>query len=125
MDVVAGGLLAVGDDVKGVLDMARPLMALYVGGMGAVGQNFYNALITRYGYEEEAKQIQELYLAGKKEEAAAAIPTELLEHTNLVGPEGYVKERIAAYQEAGVTVLNVTPFDADQPALIEKVKGWL
>jgi len=125
MDVVAGGLLAVGDDVKGVLDMARPLMALYVGGMGAVGQNFYNALITRYGYEEEAKQIQELYLAGKKEEAAAAIPTELLEHTNLVGPEGYVKERIAAYKEAGVTVLNVTPFDADQPTLIEKVKGWL
>ena len=125
MDVVAGGLLAVGDDVNGVLDMARPLMALYVGGMGAVGQNFYNALITRYGYEEEAKQIQELYLAGKKEEAAAAIPTELLEHTNLVGPEGYVKERIAAYKEAGVTVLNVTPFDAAQPARLEKVKGWL
>jgi len=125
MDIVAGGLLAVGDDVKSVLDLARPLMALYVGGMGAVGKNFYNALISRYGFEAEAQHIQELYLAGKKDEAAAAIPLELLECTNLVGPEGYVKERIAAYQESGVTVLNVTPFDADQPALIEKVKGWL
>jgi len=125
MDVVAGGLLAVGDDVKSVLDFARPSMALYVGGMGAKGQNFYNALIRRYGYEAEAEKIQELYLAGHKEEAAAAIPTELLELTNLVGPEGYVKERIAAYKEAGVTVLNVTPFADDQVALIEKVKGWL
>ncbi|MFN8052996.1 MAG: LLM class F420-dependent oxidoreductase [Acidimicrobiales bacterium] len=125
MDIVAGGLLAVGDDVKSVLDFARPMMALYVGGMGAKGQNFYNALISRYGYEAEAEKIQDLYLAGRKDEAAAAIPLELLEATNLVGPEGYVRERIEAYRESGVTVLNVAPIDADQPALIEKVKGWL
>lgn len=127
MDIVAGGLLAVGDDVKGALDFARPMMALYVGGMGAVGKNFYNALITRYGYEAEAKEIQELYLAGRKDEAAAAIPLELLEATNLVGPESYVRERIAAYKESGVTVLNVAPIASpdDQPALVEKVKGWL
>lgn len=127
MDIVAGGLLAVGDDVKGVLDFARPMMALYVGGMGAKGQNFYNALISRYGYEAEAAKIQELYLDGHKDEAAAMIPDELLEATNLVGPEGYVKERIEAYKESGVTVLNVQPGTApgDQPALIEKVKGWL
>lgn len=126
MDVVAGGLVAVGDDVKGVLDFARPLLALYVGGMGAKGQNFYNALIRRYGYEAEAEQIQELYLAGRKEEAAAAIPLELLEATNLVGPESYVKERLAAYKESGVTVLNMTPGVApqDQPDLVEKVKAW-
>ena len=127
MDIVAGGLLAVGDDVKGVLDFARPMMALYVGGMGAKGQNFYNALISRYGYEAEAQKIQELYLEGRKDEAAAMIPDELLEATNLVGPESYVRERIEAYKESGVTVLNVQPgtAPADQPALIEKVKGWL
>lgn len=127
MDIVAGGLLAVGDDVKGALEFARPMMALYVGGMGAVGKNFYNALISRYGYEAEAKKIQELYLAGRKDEAAAAIPLELLEATNLVGPESYVRERIAAYKESGVTVLNVAPIASpeDQPALVEKVKGWL
>ena len=124
MDIVASGLVAVGDDVKGVLDMARPLVALYVGGMGAKDRNFYNALVRRYGYEAEAEKIQELYLAGKKDEAAAAVPLDLLEAFNLVGPEGYVKERIAAFKEAGVTILNVTPFDADQPALVEKIKTW-
>lgn len=124
MDIIAGGLVAVGDDVKSVLDLARPMVALYVGGMGAKDRNFYNALIRRYGYEAEAEQIQELYLAGKKDEAAAAVPLELLEACNLVGPEGYVKERIAAFKESGVTVLNAIPIDADQPALIEKIKAW-
>ena len=73
----------------------------------------------------EAAQIQELYLSGRKDEAAAAVPLELLEAINLVGPEGYVRERIEAFKESGVTVLNVIPFDSDQPALIEKGKGWL
>ena len=125
MDIIAGGLLAVGEDVKSVLDFARPMMALYVGGMGAKDKNFYNALSRRYGYEAEAEKIQELYLAGRKDEAAAAIPLELLEQTNLVGPESYVRERIEAYRESGVTVLNVAPVDSDQPALIEKLKGWI
>lgn len=125
MDVVAGGMLAVGEDVKGVLDFARPLVALYVGGMGAKGQNFYNALIRRYGYEAEAEQIQELYLAGHKKEAEAAVPMELLELTNLVGPESYVKERIAAFAESGVNVLNVTPIDQDPVGLTERLKSWV
>jgi len=125
MDIVAGGMVAVGEDVKAVLDLARPLVALYVGGMGAKGQNFYNALIRRYGYEAEAEQIQELYLSGRKQEAEAAVPLELLELTNLVGPESYVKERIAAFREAGVNVLNVTPIDSDPVGLTEKLKDWV
>jgi len=125
MDIVAGGLVAVGDDVKGVLDLARPMVALYVGGMGAKDKNFYNALMRRYGYEAEAERIQELYLEGRKDEAAAAVPLEFLEATNLVGPEGYVKERIAAFAESGVTVLNAMPVDADPVGLIGRVKSWV
>ena len=85
------------------------MTALYVGGMGAKGRNFYNDLVKRYGYEQEAEQIQDLYLDGKKDEAAKLVPDELLEATTLCGSEGYVKERLAAYKESGVTVLNVTP----------------
>ena len=122
LDVCAGGMLAIGDDVKGVLEFARPMAALYIGGMGAKGRNFYNELARRYGYEQEAEEIQDLYLAGRKDEAAAKVPAEFLELTNLVGPEGYVKERIAAYKEAGVTVLNVLPVGGDPVALVEKVR---
>ena len=125
LDVVAGGMVAIGDDVKGLLDRMRPMVALYVGGMGAREKNFYNQLFQRYGYEEEARTIQDLYLEGRKDEAAAAVPLEFLEAANLVGPEGYVKERIAAFKEAGVTILSVTPIAKDQPALIEKLKGWV
>ena len=124
MDVVAGGMVAVGDDVKGLLDLVRPMVALYVGGMGAKGKNFYNALIRRYGYEAEADNIQELYLAGKKDEAAAAVPLDLLEATNLVGPESYVRERIQAFADAGTTVLNIIPIAENQPELIHKLKEW-
>ena len=116
MDVVAGGTVSIGDDVKDVLDFARPTVALYVGGMGARDKNFYNALVCRYGYEAEAAEIQNLYLDGKKAEAEAAIPLDLLEGINLVGPAGHVRDRVAAFKEAGVTVLNVNfpwtmPFD--------------
>jgi hypothetical protein len=77
--------------------------------LGARGRNFYNALVSRYGWEKEAATIQDLYLSGRKEEAAAAVPAELLEATTLVGPEGYIKDRVEAYRAAGVTVLNITP----------------
>ena len=98
-----------GPDTKALLDFARPIFALYVGGMGAKGKNFYNDVARAYGYEKEAEEIQDLYLSGKKKEAEALIPTEWLEAANLVGPESYVKERIAAFKEAGVTDLNITP----------------
>ena len=124
LDVVAGGLVAVGDDVTHVRDLMRPTVALYAGGMGAKGHNFYNALIRRYGYEAEAELIGDLYLAGKKEEAAAAVPAELLERMTLVGPAGYVKERLAAFEESGVTTLSIVPVDPDPVALVERLKDW-
>lgn len=126
--ITAGGLVAIGDDVKGYLDFMRPMVALYVGGMGARGKNFYNSLFQRYGYEAEAKEIQDLYLDGKKQEAAAAVPAEFLEAISLVGPEGYVKERLAAFDEAGVTHLQVVPIatgDQTQADVITKLKEWM
>ncbi|MBB4930779.1 F420-dependent oxidoreductase-like protein [Lipingzhangella halophila] len=127
LEISAGGLLAIGEgpETKKVLDLVRPQIALYVGGMGAKGKNFYNTLARRYGYEEAADRIQDLYLDGKKDEAAAAVPDEMVELTNLVGPESYVRERVEAFRAAGVTQLNVTPVGQDPVALIEKVKSWV
>ncbi|MDQ1438428.1 MAG: hypothetical protein QOK43_2057 [Acidimicrobiaceae bacterium] len=123
LEVCAGGMLAIGDDVEGIRELARPMAALYIGGMGAKGRNFYNELACRYGYEQEAAEIQDLYLAGKKDEAAAKVPAEFLELTSLVGSAGYVKDRLAAYKEAGVTVLNVLPVGGDPVRLVEQVKA--
>ena len=125
LEVSAGGIVAIGEDVKGVLDFARPMYALYVGGMGARGKNFYNDLACQYGWEKEAKEIQDLYLDGNKRDAEAKVPLEWLEMGNLVGPESYVKERIAAFQEAGVTNLQVTPITEDPAATIATVKEWI
>jgi F420-dependent oxidoreductase-like protein len=122
LEVVAGGLVAIGEDAAKVAEFARPMVALYVGGMGAKGKNFYNDLACRYGYEAEAKEIQDLYLDGKKKEAEAAVPTELLELGNLVGPASYVKERIAAFAEAGVTNLQIAPAAADPVALVAQMR---
>ncbi len=124
LEVVAGGIVAIGEDAASVAELARPMVALYVGGMGARGKNFYNDLACRYGYEAEAKEIQDLYLEGRKDEAAAKVPDDLLALTNLCGPEGWVKERIAAFQESGVTTLTVTPVGDDPLAIIEKLKAW-
>ncbi len=98
LQIAAGGILAIGEEaeVAGIRDLGRSMAALYIGGMGAKGKNFYNALACRYGYEKEAAEIQDLYLSGKKDEAAALVPKELLEATSLCGPEGYIKERLAA-----------------------------
>jgi F420-dependent oxidoreductase-like protein len=124
LEIVAGGLLAVGDDAARMRDLARPMIALYVGGMGARGRNFYNDLARRYGFEAEAVKIQDLYLDGQKDEAAAAVPDGLLEAATICGPEGYVRDRIAAFKEAGVTSLNVTPLAEDVPALVTQLKEW-
>ncbi|MET0664545.1 MAG: LLM class F420-dependent oxidoreductase, partial [Acidimicrobiales bacterium] len=125
LEVVAGGLVAIGptDEVTGFRDFARPMVALYVGGMGARGKNFYNDLVCRYGFEKEAKEIQDLYLDGKKEEAAAVIPEDLLEATTICGDEGYVKERLAAYRESGVTMLNIQPI-GNATEIVSKLKDW-
>jgi F420-dependent oxidoreductase-like protein len=128
LEVVAGGMVCVGDDVKGMLDLARPMFALYIGGMGAKGKNFYNTLAREYGFEAEAAKIQELYLGGNKRDAEAVVPLELLEMVNLVGPASYVQERIAAFRESGVTNLQVMPVPADggdPAALVAQVKEWV
>jgi F420-dependent oxidoreductase-like protein len=108
LDVIAAAPLAIGDDVAHLRDLMRPALALYIGGMGARGKNFYHDLACRYGYQKEADLVQDAYLTGRKDEAAALVPAELVEKTALIGPHGYVKERLAAYREAGVTTLNVT-----------------
>jgi len=127
LDVIAGGLLAMGpeSEVGGFRDFMRAMVALYVGGMGARERNFYNQLFQRYGYEAEAREIQDLYLEGKKREAAEAVPASFLEETTLCGDEAYLKDRIEQFKAAGVTILNVTPIAPDleaQQRLISKVK---
>nr|WP_269330096.1 LLM class F420-dependent oxidoreductase [Kineosporia babensis] len=115
LDVVVPIPVAIGDDVAGSIDLVRPQFALYLGGMGAKGKNFYHDLAARYGFEAEADRVQELYLAGRKEEAAAAVPGDLLRSLSLVGPKSWVAERVSALHEAGVTTLSVTPL-APTPA---------
>jgi F420-dependent oxidoreductase-like protein len=127
LQINAGGPVAIGEekDVAHLRDLARPGMALYIGGMGAKNKNFYNALTRRYGFEEEAEKIQELYLSGHKMEAEAAVPEEMLEQTSLIGPEGYVKERIQALAAAGVTMLSINPVGGDPVNTVEKIKSWI
>lgn len=127
MMITAGGLLAIGEgpEVTALREFQRSMVALYVGGMGAKGKNFYNELAVRYGYGKEAEVIQDLYLSGKKKEAEAAVPEEFLELTTLCGPVSYVKDRIAAFKDAGVTHLQVHPIplgDQTSASLISSVK---
>lgn len=109
LDVMASVSVAIGDDVGERLDWAKPQLALYIGGMGAKGRNFYHNVATKYGFGEVADRIQELYLAGKKVEAIAAVPDELVRSVSLIGPRSYVQERVAAFAEAGVTTLLASP----------------
>jgi F420-dependent oxidoreductase-like protein len=125
LDVVAGGLLAIGDDhaeAAAQRDRMRPMVALYVGGMGARGKNFYNDVARSYGFEREAEEIQDLYLAGKKDEAAAKVPAEMLELGSLCGDERFVADRLEAYKAAGVTTLNVTPVGPDPAGTLRRLR---
>jgi len=125
LDVVVPISVAIGDDVEHLLDAARPLFALYIGGMGARGKNFYHDLASRYGYQAEADTIQDLYLSGRKDEAAAAVPIELLRSVSLVGPRGWVADRLAALAESGVSTLAATPLaasHADRVATLETLR---
>ncbi|WP_173923658.1 LLM class F420-dependent oxidoreductase [Agromyces sp. Marseille-P2726] len=113
LDVIASPALAITDRPEAVMPLVKPQLALYVGGMGARGRNFYNDLIGRYGFESEARRIQDLYLDGRKEEAIAAVPDELVRAISLIGPASEVAERIAAFRDAGVSTLTVTPLARD------------
>jgi F420-dependent oxidoreductase-like protein len=108
-DIAPTVQVSIDDDVDRARDVMRPFVALYVGGMGSRQKNFYNALVRRYGFEDAAQEIQDLYLDGKKQEAAAAIPAELIDMVTICGPRDRVKERLDVYREAGVGTLIVSP----------------
>ncbi len=101
----------VGDDLEACYDKVRPQMALYIGGMGAKGKNFYNDLARRYGYEEVAEKVQDLYLAGKKAEAIAAIPGRMVDEVALIGPPARIRERLQLWTRAPITTLNLAVYD--------------
>jgi F420-dependent oxidoreductase-like protein len=122
LDVMVGVSLAIGDDVEERLNWAKPQLALYIGGMGAKGKNFYHNVASKYGFGEVADRIQELYLSGRKAEAVAAVPDELVRNISLIGPRGYVKERIAAFAESGVTTLLATPVTGDAAEYVDFIE---
>ncbi len=121
-DVAPTVSLNITDDLDAGRDSMRPFIALYVGGMGSRERNFYNALVCRYGFQEAAQEVQDLYLEGKKEEAAAALPTELIDAVALVGPADRIRERLAVYREAGVGTLGVTPTAWDAQGRLEQLR---
>jgi F420-dependent oxidoreductase-like protein len=128
LDVYAGPVLAIGENVEPLREFVKPHLALYIGGMGAKGKNFYHALATKYGYGPQADRIQQLYLAGDKDGAAKVVPDELVRDVNLIGTREFVKERLAAFREAGVTTLNVAPIaatPAERVKLIETLRQLL
>jgi F420-dependent oxidoreductase-like protein len=101
--------LMISNDLEAARDVMRPVLALYIGGMGSRERNFYNAAVARYGFEAQAREVQDLYLDGKRDEAARALPDELIDLLTLAGPLDHVRSRIAAYRDAGVATLAVTP----------------
>ncbi|MGY2084134.1 LLM class F420-dependent oxidoreductase [Blastococcus sp. SYSU DS0539] len=126
LQVVADTRLLVTEDPAAeaaALEQVRANLALYIGGMGARGKNFYNDLAARYGFAEQATTVQDLYLAGRKEEAAAALPEELVRGVSLVGPRGHVAERVAAFADAGVTTLNATPLAEDHAGRLRSIEA--
>ena len=113
----------VSDDRELARNLMRPMLALYIGGMGSREQNFYNNLVQRYGFEDAALNVQDLYLEGKKAEAGEALPDELIDMVCLCGPRDFVRERLAAYRDAGVGTLMVTPMAFDRQERIEQLRA--
>jgi F420-dependent oxidoreductase-like protein len=112
-DIAPFAPVIVGEDVQACRDLVKPTIALYVGGMGARSKNFYNSLVARYGYEDAAATIQDLYLDGKKGEAAMAVPDELVDDVALVGPTTRIADRLQAWREAGIDTLIAGAFQAE------------
>ncbi|MFQ5829907.1 MAG: LLM class F420-dependent oxidoreductase [Candidatus Methylomirabilia bacterium] len=105
LDIAPSVSVVAGHDVAACRDVVKPRLALYIGGMGSRGKNFYNELVCRYGYEADARRIQELFLVGKREEAAAAVPDRLVDEVALCGPQDRIREQLGAWKAAGVTTL--------------------
>ena len=110
-DTVATLQAIVTDDLDSARLQVKPMLALYIGGMGAKGRNFYNDLACRYGYEEEATRIQDLYLSGKKLEAIRSVPDALVDELSLIGTKEMIFDRLEAWQESSVTTLALMPTD--------------
>ncbi|MBL6277983.1 LLM class F420-dependent oxidoreductase [Micromonospora fiedleri] len=121
-DVVPSVPVVVGDDVASCAELVRWYAALYVGGMGSRQQNFYNQLATRMGYGDAAREVQDLYLAKRQRDAAAAVPLEFIDRTSLLGPKERIAERMREYAEAGVTTLSVTLFVADRDSGVQTLR---
>src|SRR3954453_11736616 len=121
-DIAPSVQVFVHDDLDAARDALRPFIALYVGGMGSPKQNFYNQLVQRYGFEDAAREVQDLYLEGKKDEAAAALPGELIDRVSICGPKDVVRERIAKYRDAGVGTLGVSPFSFTKEERLEQLR---
>ena len=100
----------------------RPFVALYVGGMGSREKNFYNALVQRYGFEDEARDVQDLYLDGKRNEAMARLSDELIDTVSICGPPDHVRERLAVYRDAGVGTLGVSPLAFTKADRLEQLR---
>jgi F420-dependent oxidoreductase-like protein len=113
----------VSDDREKARNLMRPVLALYIGGMGSRKQNFYNNLVQRYGFEDAAREVQDLYLEGKKAEAGDALPDELVDMVCLCGPRDVVRDRLAAYRDAGVGTLMVTPMAFDRQDWIDQLRA--
>ena len=126
LQIMAGGTVALGHgkEVTEARESTRAHVGFYVGGMGARDKNFYNELFQRYGWVDEAKEIQDLFLSGKREEAIAKVPDEYVDLATLAGDPGFVRERIAVYKEVGVSYLNINVVGEDPLRIFEQVKSW-
>ena len=126
LQIMAGGTVALGDGpaVREAREATRANVGFYVGGMGAREKNFYNELFQRYGWVDEAKEIQDLFLSGRREEAIAKVPDEYVDLATLAGDPGHVRDRIAAYKDIGATYLNINVVGDDPLKVYEQVKAW-
>lgn len=126
LEIIAGGTVAIGSGphIEEAREAARGQIGFYVGGMGAKSKNFYNDLFVRYGWEQEAAEIQDLFLSGKRAEAIAAVPDEYLDLSQLIGDEGFVRERLQVFEDVGVTYLNVNVHGPEPLRTLSKIKEW-
>ena len=126
LQIMAGGTVALGNgkEVAEAREGTRANVGFYVGGMGAREKNFYNELFQRYGWVDEAKEIQDLFLSGKREEAFSKVPDKYLDMATLAGDPGYVRERIAVYKSVGVSYLNINVIGEHPLKIYEQVKAW-
>lgn len=123
LDIAVSVAVSVTNDVEAGLKATKPGIALYVGGMGARGKNFYNDVAVKYGYGDAAARIQELYLAGRKDEAADAVPDDFADEMALVGPPARIRERFRVYEDAGVRTMKVGTRDPRGLALMAEITG--